>query len=99
MTKKALGNNPLLAKVDEPVFTEEEEKEILEAANDPEVFTTMSFKIRKKYLKTLRDYAFTNRLEVKEALDEALESFFSNIDTSSLMEYPEKPKKARKRGI
>ncbi len=98
MTGKALGKNPLFQK-NEALFTPEEEEEILEANNDPELFTTMSFKIRKKYLKTLRDYAFTNRLEVKEALDQALEAFFSTIDTSALIEYPEKPKKTRKRGF
>ncbi len=96
---KALGKNPLFAVEEKPVFTPEEEEEILEAANDPEVFTTMSFKVRKKYLKTLRDYAYTNRVEIKEALDEALESFFSTIDTAALMECPEKPKKTRKRGV
>ncbi len=98
MASKALGKNPLFQK-NEPLFTPEEEEEILEANNDPELFTTMSFKVRKKYLKTLRDYAFTNRLEVKEALDQALEAFFSTIDTSTLIEYPEKPKKTRKRGF
>ena len=98
MASKALGKNPLFKK-NEPLFTPEEEEEILEANNDPELFTTMSFKVRKKYLKTLRDYAFTNRLEVKEALDQALEAFFSTIDTSTLIEYPEKPKKTRKRGF
>ena len=100
MTKKTLGKNPLLAKIDEePVFTPAEEEEILEAANDPEVFTTMSFKVRKKYLKTLRDYAYTNRVEIKEALDEALEAFFAGMDTTTLLESPEKPKKTRNRGV
>ena len=96
---KALGKNPLFAVEQKPVFTPEEEEEILEATNSPEVFTTMSFKVRKKHLKTLRDYAYTNRVEIKEALDEALETFFSTIDTSALMESPEKPKKTRKRGV
>ena len=101
MTKKTLGKNPLLAKIEdeEPVFTPAEEEEILEAANDPEVFTTMSFKVRKKHLKTLRDYAYTNRVEIKEALDQALETFFATIDTAALIESPEKPKKTRKRGV
>ncbi len=98
MTSKALGKNPLFQK-SETIFTPAEEQEILEASNSPEVFTTMSFKIRKKHLKTLRDYAYTNRLEIKEALDEALETFFSTIDLSALMEYPEKPKKTRNRGV
>ena len=97
---KKLGNNPLFAvDKEEPVFTPEEEEEILEASAAPEVFTTMSFKIRKKHLKMLRDYAYTNRLEIKEALDEALETFFASIDTAALMEYPERPKKTRRRGV
>ena len=95
---KSLGNNPLFAKVETPLFTPEEEEELLEESNAPEVFTTMSFKIRKKHLKALRDYAYTNRVEIKEALDEALEAFFATIDTSALIESPDKPKKPRKRG-
>ena len=68
------------------------------AVSDVDEFTTMSFKIRKTHLKKLRDYAFTNRLEIKEALDEALAQYLDPIDDSSLMEYPEKPKKTIKRG-
>lgn len=68
------------------------------AVSDVDEFTTMSFKIRKTHLKKLRDYAFTNRLEIKEALDEALAQYLDPIDDSELMEYPEKPKKTRKRG-
>ena len=97
---KKLGNNPLFAvEEEEPVFTPEEEEEILEASAAPEVFTTMSFKVRKKHLKMLRDYAYTNRLEIKEALDEALEKFIAALDTTTLLEYPEKPKKTRNRGV
>lgn len=100
MTKSALGKNPLLAKIDEePVLTAEEIAEIRAATSDADEFTTMSFKIRKTRLKMLRDYAYTNRVEIKEALDQALETFFATVDTSTLMECPEKPKKARKRGV
>ena len=100
MTKKALGNNPLLApEVDEPTLTAEELEQAKYIEGVAEDFTTMSFKVRKTHLKTLRDYAYTNRLEIKEALDEALETFFSTIDTAALIESPEKPKKTRKRGV
>ena len=101
MTKKTLGKNPLLAKIedDEPVLTAEEIEEIRAATSDVDEFTTMSFKVRKTHLKTLRDYAYTNRVEIKEALDQALETFFSTIDTAALIESPEKPKKTRKRGV
>lgn len=93
---KKLGNNPLLR--EDPILTEEDVATIKAAATDADEFKTMSFRVRKTYLKKLRDYAFTNRLEVKEALDEALGQFLSQIDDADLMEYPEKPKKTRKRG-
>lgn len=97
---KILGNNPLLReeKKEEPVLSEKDVAAIKAAVSDVDEFTTMSFKIRKSHLKKLRDYAFTNRLEIKEALDEALAQYLDPIDESELMEYPEKPKKTRKRG-
>lgn len=98
---KALGNNPLLKaepQVDEAGFTEKDLQTIRDSQTDADYFTTASFKIRKTYLKKLRDYAFTNRLEQKEALDQILGEFLDQIDDSALMEYPEKPKKTRKRG-
>ena len=93
---KALGKNPLLRdeKKEEPVLSEKDVATIKAAVSDVDEFTTMSFKVRK----SLRDYAFTNRLEIKEALDEALAQYLDPIDESELMEYPEKPKKTRKRG-
>ena len=97
---KILGNNPLLAKPveEEPVLTEEEVAAIRAAQSDVDEFTTMSFKIRKTYLKKLRDYAYTNRVEIKYALDEALALLLDKIDDAALMEYPEKTRKPRKRG-
>ena len=97
---KILGNNPLLKpepRVDEAGFTEKDLQTIRETQTDADDFTTASFKIRKTHLKKLRDYAFTNRLEIKEALDEALAQYLDPIDESTLMEYPEKPKKTRKK--
>ena len=93
---KILGNNPLM-KEEEPVLTEQDIETIKRERSDVDEFTTASFKVRKTYLKKLRDYAFTNRLEQKEALDEILGAFLDEIDDSTLMEYPEKPKKTRKR--
>lgn len=98
---KILGNNPLLKaepRVDEAGFTEKDLQTIRASQTAADDFTTASFKIRKTYLKKLRDYAFTNRLEQKEALDQILGDFLATIDDSALMEYPEKPKKTRKRG-
>jgi len=97
---RILGKNPMLRKEaqEEPVLTPKDVETIKAATSDVEEFTTMSFKIRKTHLKKLRDYAFTNRLEQKEALDQILGDFLATIDDSELMEYPEKPKKTRKRG-
>ena len=99
---RTLGNNPLLrpdpARAEEPVLSEREIEMIRAAQSDVDEFTTASFKVRKTHLKKLRDYAFTNRLEIKEALDQILGDFLDTIDDSELMEYPEKPKKTRKRG-
>ena len=94
---KLLKNNPLM-KDEEPVLTEKDVETIIRERSDVEEFTTASFKVRKTHLKKLRDYAFTNRLEIKEALDQILGDFLDTIDDSELMEYPEKPKKTRKRG-
>lgn len=96
---RILGKNPMLREEaqEEPVLTPKDVETIKAATSDVEEFTTMSFKIRKTYLKKLRDYAFTNRLEIKEALDEALAQYLDPIDESTLMEYPEKPKKTRKK--
>lgn len=98
---KALGNNPLLKKAEapaeEPVLTDREVSELKAQISDVDEFTTMSFKIRKTYLKKLRDYAFTNRLEIKEALDDILGDFLGQIDDAELMEYPEKPRKTRRK--
>ena len=40
----------------------------------------------------------SEELKAVQALDEALAQYLDPIDNSSLMEYPEKPKKTRKRG-
>lgn len=98
---KALGKNPLLntppAQNEEPVLTERDIAIIRAAQSDVDDFTTASFKVRKEYLKKLRNYAFTNRLEQKEALDQILGAFLDTIDDSELLEFPEKPRKPRKK--
>ena len=97
---RKLGNNPLLMKepVEEPVFTEKE-LEALKEIHNVEDFVTMSFKIRKGYLKKLRDYAYTERLSMKDALDNALTAFLDTIKDEDLLESPERPKiPRRKRG-
>lgn len=98
---KALGKNPLLntppVQNEEPVLTERDIAIIRAAQSDVDDFTTASFKVRKEYLKKLRNYAFTNRLEQKEALDQILGAFLDTIDDSELLEFPEKPRKPRKK--
>ena len=68
-----------------------------EYIDDVDAFTTMTFKVRKTHLQKLRNYSFTNRLELKEGLDKILGEFLDQIDDSTLLEYPTKPKKTRRR--
>lgn len=95
---KALGNNPLFRS--EPVVEREEVAQIVEPEETEELdeFITMSFKVRRSYVHNLRNYAYTNRLEIKEALDEVLTKFFDSIDLSALLDFPDRPRKTRKRG-
>lgn len=92
---KALGKNPLFKS--EPVVEPEDAAQIVEP-EAVEEFETMSFRVRKSHIKNLRRYAYTNRLEIKEALDEILTGFFDNIDLSELLDIPDRPKKTRKKG-
>lgn len=93
---KALGNNPLFKS--EPVAETAPATQIDETEEKLDDFVTMSFKVRRSHCKTLRDYAYTNRLEIQGALDQILTDFFGNIDLSTLLEAPEKTKKTRKKG-
>lgn len=104
---KALGTNPLdelfgqdEPKVEEkPVLSEDDVARIrAEQLKDSVTheWTTATFKVRKTNMKKLRDYAYTERIEIKEALDQALEAFLS--DKTDLLEAPEKPITTRKRG-
>ena len=95
MASKALGKNPLFKT--EPETEPVEEREELAQIEEPEEFTTMTFKVRKSYLHTLRNYAYTNRLEIQGALDQILTDFFGNIDLTTLLEAPEKTKKTRRK--
>lgn len=96
MTGKALGNNPLFQK-SEPVVEREDVAQI-EEPEEVDDYATMTFKVRTKYIRLVRNYAYTNRLEIKEAFDEILAKFFDNIDLSTLLDFPDRPKKTRKRG-
>jgi len=98
--KSILSGNPLLkGKQSEPISApvEAPESDNDDDLDDVDAFTTMTFKTRKTYLQKLRNYAFTNRLELKEALDQILGEFLDKIDDSTLLEYPTKPRKTRRR--
>ncbi len=41
-----------------------------------ETFVIASFHTRSKYVNMLKDYAYSERLTIKEVLDEALEQYF-----------------------
>lgn len=99
MARKGLGNNPLFNEPvkEEPVFTEEDIATIRAATSDIDDYTTMSFRVRKTYLKKIRDYAYTERLEIKEALDYLLKDALSRINDADLLESPERPKIKRPR--
>lgn len=89
MAKFNLQNNPL--------FSAQEEEQIKKQQNtgagrpknaDADDFQRMTFIVRKEHLKKLRDYAYTERIDVKEALDQALAQFLKN--KKDLLEAPDK---------
>lgn len=86
MAKFNLENNPLFSPQEEkPVLSEKDVKAIKEAQpktgagrpknSDADDFQRMTFIVRKEHLEKLRDYAYTERIDLKIALDQALESF------------------------
>lgn len=99
---KAMGKSAFFKKDEtkvEKVFTPEQEAAIRADQLKDSVtheWTTATFKVRKTNMKKLRDYAYTERIEIKEALDQALETFLA--DKTDLLEAPEKPITTRKRG-
>lgn len=86
-----LGNNPL--------FSNDDIKTIKQANTDPTLdeYTRMTFIVKKELLDKLRDYAYTERIDLKEAINTALDSFLKN--KKDLLKAPERPKQTRtKRG-
>ena len=93
--KKLLKDNPVLQKTkSESEFTVDVVKGIKDSW-DTSYFEVMSTLIRKTYKKLLRDYAYTNRLTIKEALDKILCEFFNGIDKDKLIERLEIPSKRK----
>ena len=82
--------------MDNSILTAEEKSEIKRTKSNSDDFQTASVRIRKSYYKKIKDYAYTNRMEIKEVIDTALKQFLSNVDDSELLEAPEKKTKRKK---
>jgi len=82
-----LSNNPL--------FSEEDIKTIKKATADPTLdeYTRMTFIVKKELLDKLRDYAYTERVDLKQAINTALEVFLT--DKTDLLKAPERPRQTR----
>lgn len=48
-------------------------------------YTRATFIIKKDYYQLLKDYAYTERITLKEALEQMCEVFFDDVDTDSLL--------------
>lgn len=57
------------------------------AAQDglPADWTRATFIVKTDKLEILKDYAYTERITLKEALDQALDRFFEDVDTEKLL--------------
>lgn len=89
MAKFNLQNNPLFSAQEEEAIKATQQTGAGRPKNaDADDFQRMTFIIRKEYLKKLRDYAYTERIDVKEALDQALAQFLKN--KKDLLEAPDK---------
>ena len=73
----------------EPVLTEKEVNQILRSRAS-ERYQTMSFKVNRFYLQKLRAYAYTNGLEIKQALEQALKLLLDPIPDDQLTPPPAK---------
>lgn len=51
----------------------------------PEDWTRATFIVQTDKLELLRDYAYTVRITLKEALDQALDRFFEDVDQDKLL--------------
>lgn len=52
-----------------------------------EEWTRATFIIKVETLEILKDYAYTERLKMKEVIQEALDQFIEGIDTDSLLKH------------
>ena len=56
----------------------------------PANLTRATFIVDVDTLETLKDYAYTERLSIKDVVDQALREFVSKIDKQSLLKRPDK---------
>lgn len=77
------------------LFTQEEVETIKQANADPTLddYTRMTFIVKKELLEKLRDYAYTERIDLKEAINRSLDSFLK--DKKDLLKAPERPRQTR----
>lgn len=76
---KRMGNNPLdwIGKAQEP----KEEKSTYEKSSKEGLkgnWTRATFIVREDKLKKLKDYAYTERISIKEAVDKMLDEFLKD---------------------
>ena len=89
MAKFNLQNNPLFSEQDAATIKATQKTNAGRPKNaDADDFQRMTFIVRKEHLKKLRDYAYTERIDIKEALDQALTQFLKN--KKDLLEAPDK---------
>lgn len=79
MAKFNLQNNPLFNSQEEEAIKATQTTGAGRPKNaDADDFQRMTFIVRKEHLAKLRDYAYTERIDLKVALDQALESFLKD---------------------
>lgn len=88
-----LENSGLFAQVEEKKTEKLSEKTIRTNTVQeglPANLTRATFIVDVDILETLKDYAYTERVPIKEVVDQALREFVSKIDKQSLLKKPEK---------
>ena len=107
MAKFSLGKDPFLKKEEpaeegKPLFDEEEVAQIRATQkvgrpknDDADDWTRATFIIRKDLLEKLHDYSYTERVDLKTAINTAIEELVK--DRNDLLEHPRKPKQIRRK--
>ena len=88
-----LENSGLFAPVEEKKTEKLSEKTIrTNTAQEglPANLTRATFIVDVETLEVLKNYAYTERIPIKDVVNEALKAFVSNIDKQSLLERPNK---------